>query len=209
MLLTRTTSFSSRNIVVFAFAFLLLHAGTASADFITGYTYGVAPSNSYPDSGHSTGGMGELTDTVSQTNVWGGSNSPSSSDIVPLVGFLDVDADIAFIFDGVRNVNSATIWFADSDGSAGVNMPTSVTIRNADSSFSHTESITNPAGSGDMVGVTLSGFEVAADSLIVESTRGGQWTMISEVSFTAVPEPSALLISVFGTMIGLSTRRRR
>lgn len=188
---------------------LAANSGVADEVFPVGYTYVVNHSGSYPDSGHTAGGLGELTDGVWDATVWGGGNSPTSSDVVPLVGWFQTVPTVEFDFGSIFNVKSATFWFADSDNAAGVNYPSSITLRNSDSSFVHTENFSNPAGAGAMVPINLSSFDVSTDKLIVEvGTVGGQHTMLSEVRFSSVPEPSSGVL--FGlTVAGIALRRRR
>ena len=61
-----------------------------------------------------------------------------------------------------------------------------------------------------MVAVDMPSFDVTTDNLIVDVEIGnaGQWMMMTEVRFSAVPEPvSGILVGVFA--IGLVCRRTR
>ncbi len=169
---------------------------------IAGYSYSNSPSSSYPDSG------GELTNGVDSVVVWGQGvvNPPTAQ----LVGWLNRNTDITFNFTSQATVKSFTVWAADSDNYAGVGLPESISIRTADESFSRTFTVDNPAGNGNTIPLTFGGFEVTTDQLIVSFVRNYQWTMFSEVTFSAVPEPAhtGVLLGLAGLML-LAIRRRR
>ena len=174
--------------------------------FATGYGYSVGPSGSYPDSG------GELTNGVTYSLAWGGASSIGASDVVQLVGWQSTNTTITFTFSEPVNIGSVSVYFADSNGSAGVGMPASVTLSDG-ASFSQTFSVADPAGGGGTVESVFGGFSVSTTSLQVSFVRSYEWTMISEVQFfspAAVPEPSS-----FATAAGLAAlggglvRRRR
>lgn len=181
-------------------------AGTATGDIaIAGYSYNVAPSGSYPDSG----GV-ELTDGTDLTAAWGAGISHPNS--VPLVGWQYTNGSITFNFTQVETVGSFTVWAADSDGSAGVGLPATITLSTAGETFTQTFTVTNPAGNGTTVPLTFEGFSVTTDQLTVSFARATQWTMFSEVTFSSVPEPAhvgaALGAGALAVLVWMRRRRR-
>lgn len=168
---------------------------------IQSYSYLTGASGGYPD----TGGV-ELTNGVDLTDAW---PTPGFSNTAPLVGWQNSDPFIRFNFAPNTTITQATLWFADSDGAAGVGMPSQVTLTTT--GFSQSFLITNPVGSGTTVPVVLSGFSVNTDHLDVNVTRIQEWTMISEVTFAApIPEPAtaaALMGGVLG-LVAVGARRR-
>ncbi|MDP0494686.1 MAG: hypothetical protein Q7Q73_00630 [Verrucomicrobiota bacterium JB024] len=181
-------------------------AGVAYGDIaIANYSYNVAPSGSYPDSG----GV-ELTDGTDLTAAWGaGISHPNST---PLVGWRYIDGSITFNFTQVETVGSFTVWAADSDGYAGVGVPATITLSTAGETFTQTFTVTNPAGNGTTVPLTFEGFSVTTDQLTVSFVRGYEWTMYSEVTFSSVPEPAhvgaALGTGVLAVLVWMRRRRR-
>ena len=155
----------------------------------------------------------KLTDGVAEASVWGGS---SSINIDPLVGWFDTSATINVIFSGTVTIDSVTIWAADSNGSAGVWLPTKLNITGPDS-FEKSMLITDPAGAGSTVPIVFSGLNFTGDRLTLnlEAVEGGTWIMLSEITFsgpiTPVPEPStyAMLMGVCAMGLGLLRRRSK
>ncbi|GEM_PF-5977649 len=175
---------------------------------ITDYSYLNAPSSTYPDSG----GV-ELTDGTDVTIAWGAGIGISFADVAPLSGWQSTDPIIRFEFGEMVTVQSATAWFADSDSAAGVGLPSDVTLSTDGMSvvFSEVFGVTNPAGDGTTVPIGLNGFSVTTDHLILTSSRASSWTMLSEVTFSAVPEPSsyAALVGILSLSAVVIARRRR
>lgn len=171
---------------------------------VSSYSYNTAPHASYPD----TGGI-ELTDGITDTTLWGVPNPPVI-DAGPVVGWFNADPDITFNFDSTVNVNSITLWFADSEGSAGVGLPTSVGIFENGVIDLGDFAVTNPAGSGTTVPITINGLNTTGNSFRIEATRDFQWTMLSEVQFegAVVPEPSTYAL-ILGTATFLFIARKR
>lgn len=128
--------------------------------------------------------------------------------MLALVGWDSVNPSIRFDFP-TATVTSFTIWAADSDGAAGVALPTSIRLRILDMSFDQTFSVTDPAGNGSTVPLAFSGFSVTTSSLVVEAARAGQWTMLSEVTFGTIPEPSSVGLAMMGVGALLCRRTRR
>ena len=192
-----------------------LPAGAAQV-LVNSYSFASPPG--YPD----TGGT-ELINGVDVVPVWATPANPAFSSGDPLVGWEGVDfPSITFSFSGPVNIGSMTAWFADSDGSAGVGMPVTMQLTTP-GGFNQSFSVANPAGAGNTVPVTASGFNITTNSLTLTLTRDPgfnadpnlvgpkvySWTMVSEVKFfTPVPEPSIALLAGLSTL-GLVARRRR
>ena len=175
----------------------------AASVAVSSYSYLISPSSTYPDTGGS-----ELTDGVTYSAAW--AVPPSNigyEDVVNLTGWSSNRPIIQFNFATVTDVGMVTIWIADSDGAAGVGIPQTITVRTLDSSFSQTFAITDPAGSGTTVPIILSGFSVNAASLVIDIEPNHQWTMLSEVQFNSIPEPSAFALVGIG-LAGILRRRR-
>lgn len=172
---------------------------------VTDYTYNTAPDSvNYPDS---TGT--ELNDGITDTIVWGTAN-PADIKIGPLVGWFGTKGDITFNFASSVNVNSVTLWFADSDGVAGVDIPDSIKIYENGITDLGDFSLTNPSGSGTTVPLTVNGLNAFGSSIRIELNRDTQWTMLSEVQFdgAVVPEPSTYAAILGVLAVGYTIRRR-
>ena len=185
-------------------ATLLLSVAAHAQDIpISSYSYNTGPSGSYPD----TGGI-ELRNGVTDTIVWNGSNSPTAGNVAPLVGWQFSNPNITFSLGSAQTIRKVTIWFADSNGAAGVRMPASVTLTAG--SFSQNFIVTDPSGAGTTVPVEFTGFEVTSSSMnvLVNQIPSGNWVMLSEVQFSAIPEPSAWA-ALAGTLALASTTLRR
>lgn len=167
----------------------------------SGYSYSVAPSGTYPDSG------GELTDGDAIVPVW--PNPAVDAEFGRLVGW-QADPTITFTFASPVTVGSVTAFFADSDGSAGVALPASVTITDG-GSFSQLFNVVDSPGSGLTIPLTFDGFSITTDTLTLSFVRSSSWGMLSEVqAFSAIPEPSAAAaLAGFATLGVVALRRRR
>ena len=192
-----------------ALAGSVLSAQSAALIVDGGYTATAGTNPAYLD----TGGV-ELTDGVALTPVW-----PDAAAIGPLTGWQNIDATMTFNFNSQVNVNQITVWAADSDGAAGVGLPESIRVRSG--AFDQTFAVTNPAGDGVMVPITIGGLNLSTTSVQLDIARDTsltnpnccdgtyEWTMVSEVQFDGlVPEPSVGLLFGVGTF-GLIARRRR
>ena len=142
---------------------------------IGSYSYITNPSSpTYSDSNYS-----KLTDGVAVVPVWGGSGD---ADVNSLVGWLNVNPSISFGFSSRAKVSEIRVWAADSDNSAGVGLPSQITVSTTEG-YNRSFSITNPAGSGNTVELSLKDINTLSDRFVVTATRGSQWTMFSEVQF--------------------------
>ena len=190
---------------LFSSAIGLMACSLANAAMINidGYTYNTAPNSTtfYGD----TGGV-ELTDGDALTDVWPQAIGPA--DFAPLVSWFNIDPDFTLNFNSAVTIDSFRIWIADSDGTAGVALPTSITLSTS-GGFTQTFAITNPAGSGTTVPIDLDGFSVNTDNLQVQITATpSSHTMISEVSVASVPEPSSTALLGLGGLALLLRRKK-
>ncbi len=187
-------------------AVFFFSCAVASAAIVSVSSYSASPSASpsYPDAG----GV-ELTNGVTDVIVWGTGINPAPSEQAKLVGWRNTNFSITFNFSETVNVGSFTAWFADSDGNAGVGVPASVTLHTTGNSFTQTFDVINPPGNGTTVPFTFSGFSVTTDQLIMDVTRASEWTMLSEVQFTAVPEASHLGIALGVTALLVAAYRHK
>jgi hypothetical protein len=186
-----------------AFLLLAVSATQSSAAQIpvASYTHSGSDGGNYRDS---TGV--ELTDGADATTVWGGS---STIDFGPLVGWLITNPTIQFNFAGTVNVGALEVWFADSNGSAGVAMPSAVTLSTS-GGYSQSFPVVDPLGSGATVPVTISGLNISTNNLTLTASATQTWTMLSEVRFFAreVPEPAGLMLSVVSILAAAMWRSR-
>lgn len=197
---------SSQILLLAAALGLGLGAGSpafATQWFATGYGYSVAPSGTYPDSG------GELTNGITYSLAWGGAESIGAGDVVNLAGWNNTNTTITFTFAEPVSIGSVSIYFADSNGAAGVGMPDSVTLSDG-GSFSQVFAVSDPAGGGSTVESVFDGFSVSTTTLQVSFARHYQWTMLSEVQFfSPVPEPSSFAAFAGFAALGGALLRRR
>ncbi len=187
-----------------ALSLVALATGASGALVVASYDYLTSPSSPYPDST----GM-ELTDGVDSNVAWPSAAVISLESVSALVGWQFSDPGIQFNFSGTPTVSSLEIWAADSEGAAGVALPTTITLRTIDSAFLRTFTVVNPAGSGSTVPLIFDGFTVNASSLIVEATRpSSNWIMFSEVRFNSIPEPSSFIGAMLGCCLAFLRRKR-
>lgn len=169
------------------------------------YEYLTLYSSRYPDS------TGELTDGVDVTIAWGNGQNITFDDVAPLVGWQNTSPRILFTFERPYTFSGLTIFAADSDGAAGVGLPSKVKIEAGEPTWTY--DFINPPGSGSTVGQAFS-FEATTDSVLLTLEPGMQWTMLSEVSFygaEAVPEPATIGLLGLGLAVvgGYLCKRRR
>ena len=171
--------------------FVLTFIGSASAEYVvpTNYVYVTAP----PASGnYSDAAATKLSDLFAgSVVVW-----PGSANVTPLVGWENLDPTITFNFDGNVDISEVVVFAADSDNSAGVNLPTSITLSTS-GGFSQAFSVENPPGDSRTVPIRLSGFSVTTDDLTVTMNRNtvGSWTMVSQIDCfdTSMPYKDAIV----------------
>ena len=187
-----------------ALAALLPATAIAAQLTPTGYSFSHSPG--YGDSG------GELTNGITYSPAW--SVPPvnlNASDVAQLVGWQNVSPTITFTFAAPVTIRSVTVWLADSEGSAGVGLPGSVTLSDA-GGFSQNFLLDNPPGNGSTVPFTFDGFEVTTATFAVTLNRDYQWTMASEVQFfdtAAIPEPSSAALMLGAVALAGATGGRR
>jgi len=184
-------------------ALLLCGVGAADAALlpVSSYSYIAGPSGSYPDSG------GELTDGVDANVAWGAGLILTYADVEPLVGWDGRSPSVTFYFASPRTVGQVVVWAADSNGAAGVGLPDAITLTTS-GGFSQSFVITNPAGDGHTVALTLSGFSFTSDNFTITASPHDYWTMLSEVQAYDVPEPAGLMLMGVGGVL-MAARRVR
>jgi hypothetical protein len=120
---------------------------------------------------------------------------------------------IRFNFAAPVTIRSLTAWFADSNGHAGVSLPSDLTLTTTEG-FVQTFTITDPDGDGQMVPFSFTGFETTTSAITFTAARSSQWTMLPEVTFystaSPIPEPATSALAA-GTLIlfGAALRRKR
>lgn len=140
-----------------------------------------------------TGGTGDLTDGVIASGNW-------NAEPGAYVGWRNRDVAITFFFDRPVAPSAITFHFDNSNGSGGVNPPASVSVQGT------TYPVTDPTGSEPFAFVARP-TGLLTDRIEVTLTRGGEWTMLSEVSFegaappVAAPLPTWLPAILAGTML--------
>ncbi len=152
-------------------------------------------------------GLTELTDDDAQNYVvWPG----SITDVGPLVGWASRNPTITFNFASPEEIDTVIAYLADSDGVAGVGLPTLINLSTS-AGFSQNFVVTNPPGSGTTVPLAMSGLGLTTDNITLTAFRGHEWTMATEVEFyQRVPEPGSLVLLALGSLgLLLGGRRRR
>jgi hypothetical protein len=180
----------------------VLHEILLLAVFATQSSAAQIPVASYTHSG-SDGGFysdstgQELTDGVDANIAWGPGIPIGVGDIGPLVGWYITNPTMQFNFAGTVNVGALEVWFADSDGSAGVAMPSAVTLSTS-GGYSQSFPVVDPPGYGLTVPVIISGLNISTNNLTLTASATQTWTMLSEVRFFAreVPEPAGMVFAV-------------
>lgn len=190
-----------------ATAMLLAIPAQAALLSVDSYAYTSAPHPNYPDSG------GELTDGVAQNIAWGNGNTITVADVQPLVGWLGTSPGVTFSFATPQIVEEIVVWVADSNGSAGVAVPQSIRVTTIDG-FDQNFLVTDPAGAGMTVPISLGGFTTTSSSFSVTAVRSASWTMLSEVLF--FDEPTLQVVPVgssvwtlFAGLLGWAACRSR
>jgi len=170
---------------------------------VTDYSFDTNPSPLYPDNGT------KLTDGVAYVPVWPDPSVNTSA----LVGWENFDyVTVHFNFGQEVTLNSASFYFADSDGSAGVYYPSNLVVHTDDFSYTQGAAPGNPPGSGTTVPFTFSFDSVTTDHIDLTFTPDGNWNMMSEATFSgtsAVPEPSTYAAIAGALALGFVTYRRR
>jgi hypothetical protein len=173
----------SRLILLWCTALIATTPVQASLISVSSYQYNAAPSDSYPDSGI------ELTDGITDSLAWGVGLSIYYSDVTNLTGWLSTDPSITFNFANSQIVNAIKVFAADSNGAAGVALPSSILVSTIDG-FSQHFNVDDPAGDGKTVVLDLTGFSTSSRVFTLTMARSAQWTMLSEVQFFNDTSPS-------------------
>ena len=193
-------------LLVAALGALTLQAQTTFTDF--DYTYTIAPNESYPD-----GGRNKLNDGVASVPSWGNDGwTGTAEQTAPFVGWHYQPFSIRFEFDSPVTVQTASFYFADSQGFAGVYFPYQLRLRNDSASVDVLGEIYTFMGDTlTAVPFTFDLGNVATDHLILDVQPWGEWTMMTEATFTAsaIPEPSTYAVIAGVAMLGFAIWRRR
>jgi hypothetical protein len=154
-----------------------------------------------------TGGVGALTDGVIATQRWDSvSNEQGTGQYVGWNTAYTGNPSITFNFGGSRTINTLDVY-VDNSLFGGVQAPGTLLIDGNPYAF------TSTAISPYADELTISGLNLAANSLTLTATPGGlEWIFISEVQFynNSVPEPGTF--ALFGTALlalGALTIRRK
>lgn len=103
--------------------------------------------------------------------------TPSSN----LVGWQATNPNIQFNFTGGQSVSTARVWVAPTSVGVAVYQPTTLSV--SAGTYSKTINVTALTNNSLTVAVDITGISAAADQFSVTSTRGGEWTMFSQVQF--------------------------
>jgi hypothetical protein len=170
------------------------------------FTYTSGPHSSYPDSSYN-GSTGELNDAVDAGVAWGAGVSLTYADVDYLSGWLYTNPVIRFQFAETVTIDTLTVWSADSNGHAGVALPSAINLTDDTSSFSLDRLVTDPPGSGQTIPLVFTGLNLTTDHVVFSATRSQSWTMFSEFTFSGVPEPAHA--SFLGALCALLAVYRR
>lgn len=154
-----------------------------------------------------SGGVGDLTDGVIATADWyvGGQTGAN-----PYIGWYytaTLNPTVTFNFAEVLSFNSATVFFADSEGYGGVDQPASISVNGVNFA------VPEPATTGVPSSIILDITGQVTNQLTMQFFHNDRWIFVSEVQFDAagvstVPLPAGggLLAA---SMIAFAALRRR
>ena len=189
---------------------LSLHGQTTVP--IASYSFNVSPGDpNHNDGRYADGSFTKLKDGIATVPVWGGSSS--SVDVSPLVGWQNA-VQVRFEFSAPVAIQTATFYFADSNGAAGVAFPRELTLLNSANNGPGSMSVSDPSGAGSTMPVTFNLNGLVTDHLILgipaQDFVGG-WTMMTEATFTtsAIPEPSTYAAIAGAMGLGVAVWRKR
>jgi hypothetical protein len=75
--------------------------------------------------------------------------------------------------------------------------------------FSRNFLVNDPAGAGSTVAIDFTGFEVTTSTMNVLVQATSNWVMLSEVQFSAIPEPSTWALLIGAVALAAATLRHR
>lgn len=189
-----------RSLVLISALAMVAASGVASAASVQPIGYTNAGDAWYPDDLYGTplpgGGVyGDLTDGVIPTDHW----NPPYEARIPFVGYNSFNPQISFSFQPGTTLGSAVLYFDDYGGGFGVTMPDAATI--TINGTVYTGDVTHNGTGASPISFSF-GSGVVTDTAVVNITRGGQWTFMSEAAFaTPAPEPGEW--AMMGTGLGL------
>ena len=156
-----------------------------------------------------SGGLGDLADGVVPTRIWDDVENHDGTG--PYVGWLNLNPEITFHFDGDPLISKVVVHTDDSRGQGGVTPPWSVLVNGVETRVELDE-----GRSGAPFAIEIGGLALEGD-VTVQLMRRSAWVFISEVTFegearvalaadTEVPEPGALMV-LAGGGVGLAGAR--
>jgi autotransporter-associated beta strand protein len=163
--------------IISAFSILLASISLVWAQApvkLTPSSYSInTPNSSYPD----TNPTSRLTDGVKATCTWGMSCTPVGTEFV---GWNAQNPVITFNFSSSVTVQAVKLWLGDSDGAAGVALPTAISI--GTNSDNQNIPIPNPPGTGvrEITIPLVRSINVSSFSITL-TRNGGNFVMVSEI----------------------------
>lgn len=158
-----------------------LPAGSLAAE-VAGYAVSPAPTAPHTD----TGGA-ELTDGLGSHLVWG---APWlnfwGSFIDPMVAWLTPSTELTFTFKERVQIDTITLYAANSGGSDGVALPTSVAVTSP-GGFAGNFPVVAATETGVLQPVALTDLGLITDEVKLTLHGGAPWISLSEVTFDGAP----------------------
>lgn len=156
--------------------------------------------NTTLDNAPLTNGLGDLTDGFVSNQNW--SVVENIAGTGPYVGWSELDPTVTFRFGSVSAINQITVYADDADGGGGVSLPDAVRINGTLFDVDQ-----NMAGR-EPKALVFSGLGLNTDTVDVQFIRSNRWVFVSEVTFSAVPEPGTIAALGLGALMLLRRRRR-
>ena len=163
-----------------------------------------------------SGGLGDLADGVVPLQIWDDVENDDGTG--PYVGWLNLNPEITFHFDGDPLISKVVVHTDDSLGKGGVTPPWAVLVNGVETPVDWDEG----RSSGAPFAIEIGGLALEGD-VTVQLMRRSAWVFISEVTFegdaratltdSEVAEPGALMLLASGVAgvagVRVSGRGRR